>query len=743
MTSPFLLHSETDWITSNSLAFAVSDRFPVSLGHALVVTRRVVPTWFEATPDEQAALMRLVNDVKQILDERLQPKPDGYNVGFNSGDAAGQTVPHLHIHVIPRYRGDFADPRGGVRHVSPREGNYLAKSEPDIVNAPELARCTGHPNSPLWNELSWRLAGAKYVDVLASFVQLCGLDVIEEQLFEAIRNDARVRILVSDYLYISDVKALRRLVGWMNVAIEEFNEVRLEAKLIETTRIPSSPASFHPKAWQISDAHSGIIVVGSSNLSRPALQSGVEWNLISERRSALVAHEHVQVEFTSLWEVATEFSAELLTVYAEKSKSFRSTHFEPERLDERQSTFDPHPWQIEALAALCKIREAGYGRALVTVATGMGKTWLAAFDARQLGMSLGRRPRVLIIVHRAHILAQAEAALSLVLDSAFAEGKTSWYIGSSSELNGDLVIASVQKLSRDSGLERQAEEHFDFAVVDEVHHAHAQSYRRVLAKLNADFIPGLTATPERTDGVDVASIFDDNLACHASIGDGFAEESLVPFHYVGIKDTVDFGQIPWRNGRFDPAELEERVVRSERMDRLSLTMQKHPAERTVVFCCSRRHALFARDWLQRKGSIAAAVFSGSGGDSYAESLENLRRGNLQCLCVVDMFNEGLDIPAVDRVIMLRPTETGRISFEAKVSHASSRPILFVPDKKICSARPFDPTVVQLPDGSRWEFKFVKVAVNVASPIGETGNQLSDLLRKWFGSKQVCQALGLP
>ena len=126
MTSIFLLQPQSSWISSNSLAFAVYDGFPVSSGHVLVVTRRVIATWFEATPDEQVALMALVNEVKSILDDRLKPKPDGYNVGFNAGEAAGQTVPHLHIHVIPRYKGDVADPRGGIRHVIPGKGNYLA-----------------------------------------------------------------------------------------------------------------------------------------------------------------------------------------------------------------------------------------------------------------------------------------------------------------------------------------------------------------------------------------------------------------------------------------------------------------------------------------------------------------------------------------------------------------------------------------------------------------------------------------
>ena len=218
MNLPFLSIPEKEWIVSNDSAFAVFDGFPVTFGHALVVARRVIPTWFEATPTEQAALMLLVNAVKAILDERLTPKPDGYNVGFNAGEAAGQTVPHLHIHVIPRYHGDVADPRGGIRHVIPGKGNYLARDVSTAKTEVGLTVATGYPNSPLWDELSWRLAGAKCIDVLASFVQLSGLDVIEERLFEAIRNDGRVRILVSDYLYISDVKALWRLMGWANLA---------------------------------------------------------------------------------------------------------------------------------------------------------------------------------------------------------------------------------------------------------------------------------------------------------------------------------------------------------------------------------------------------------------------------------------------------------------------------------------------------------------------------------------------
>ncbi|MGD7652000.1 MAG: DEAD/DEAH box helicase family protein [Verrucomicrobiales bacterium] len=319
--------------------------------------------------------------------------------------------------------------------------------------------------------------------------------------------------------------------------------------------------------------------------------------------------------------------------------------------------FPPRPWQRGALESLDQIRANSYRRALVAVATGLGKTWLAAFDILAAGQALERLPRVLIIAHRAEILIQAEATVRAAMQSEWEDTRVTWYLGSNSDMSGDLVVASVQKLMRPDGLAELDRQRFDYVVIDEVHHAQAPSYRRVMARLNATFTLGLTATPERTDGVDVASLFDDVLAWQATVGDGIAEGSLVPFHYLGLKDDVDFEQIPWRNGRFDPAALEEKLENSERMDRLWTAWQVDPDARTLVFCCSRRHALYTRDWLRRRKVRAAAVFSGSGGDPRSDSLSDFIDGKLQALCVVDLFNEGLDVPDVDRVVMLRPTES--------------------------------------------------------------------------------------
>ena len=331
--SPFLGVNEKDWIASNELAFAFLDRFPVTRGHALVVTRRVVPTWFDASPDEQAALMSLVNVVKQRLDETLAPKPTGYNVGFNCGETAGQTVMHVHVHVIPRYLGDVPDPRGGVRYVIPEKANYLVDEPPvqtaeakskNTTSVPRLELATGYPDSTLWERLSDRMADARKIDVLASFVQPSGLAVIEGRLFETLRRDAAVRILVSDYLYISHPKALARLLAWQDTVGDD-RELRgdLQARLVKRSLLPNRPDSFHPKAWRIIDDHGALVAVGSSNLSKAALETGVEWNLIcSSRGHDGVPDDFVQ-SFDELWQVAEPLTSDLVEQYRSEAKAYR------------------------------------------------------------------------------------------------------------------------------------------------------------------------------------------------------------------------------------------------------------------------------------------------------------------------------------------------------------------------------------------------------------------------------------
>ena len=254
-------------------------------------------------------------------------------------------MPHVHVHVIPRYAGDMSDPRGGVRHVIPEKGNYLAESSPVApqraarrgvtgLRDPRLALTTG-PDRPLWPRLAERLPGASRIDLLASFVQPSGLDVIRAGLFSAIAAGARVRLLVGDYLGITSPEALRQLLGWMDLTANgERDEGRpgvprlppgaswraaFAVRLAELENLRGSPDSFHPKAWRIADSSGGIVVVGSSNLSRAALVSGVEWNLLGETSGSGALDRELTAAFDDLWQQATPLSADVVERYAARA----------------------------------------------------------------------------------------------------------------------------------------------------------------------------------------------------------------------------------------------------------------------------------------------------------------------------------------------------------------------------------------------------------------------------------------
>jgi diadenosine tetraphosphate (Ap4A) HIT family hydrolase/HKD family nuclease len=260
--SPYLSIPTSEWLLANDSSFVVADRFPVSPGHALVVPRRMIATWWEATDQERADMLALVDEVKRQLD--AERKPDGYNVGFNDGAAAGQTIGHLHIHVIPRYHGDMPDPRGGVRHVIPGRGNYLQPPmEPfALVDGQERL---------LRDDLVRCLRDTRFdrVDLLVSFVMKSGLEQVYGGLLDALDRGARVRLLTTDYLTVTDADALARLLD-----LAELRPVAI------ATRVFHDPAtSFHPKAYLFSSTDGAVAAtfVGSNNLSASGIGGGIEW----------------------------------------------------------------------------------------------------------------------------------------------------------------------------------------------------------------------------------------------------------------------------------------------------------------------------------------------------------------------------------------------------------------------------------------------------------------------------------
>ena len=643
MTSPFLAIPSSRWLCANEVAFAFHDTFPATPGHALVVTRRVIPTWFEATREEQIGILELVDQLKAILDGR-DPRPDGYNVGFNAGESAGQTVMHLHVHVIPRYLGDMPDPRGGVRHVIPWKGNYK------VAEAPRLSQ--GGLEDPFLEHIAplWRRSAR--VSVLAAFVRQSGLAVIRPLLEEAcLAGDFRFRIVTGDYLGITQPEALEQLRAWEAL----FGDC-VEVRMIETLTLPGAARSFHPKSWLFESSSGDVAFVGSSNVSRSALGQGIEWNLPLERRLDPAGWHRLTEGFQTWWQRGRPLTPEWLADY--RTRAAQTPERFPELLaDPAERLPEPHRLQAEALDALVECRQAGHGRALVVMATGLGKTLMAALDAVALARTLARQPRILVLAHREELLEQA----SLTFQRAFREAgfapRLSWFAGSRGDLEGDLVFAMVQKLGRRENFIHLDPKYFDYVFVDEAHHSEAATYRRILDRVDPLFLLGVTATPERADGADLTGLFDDHVPYQASLGLGIQEGLLAPFAYVGLKDEIDYANIPWRNHRFDPEHLARAAATQQRMEKLWQGWQAHPGSQTLVFCCSIDHADFAHQWLTGKGVRSAAIHSGPTSAPRERALQDLRSGQLEAICAVDLFNEGIDVPGVDRVVMLRPTES--------------------------------------------------------------------------------------
>jgi superfamily II DNA or RNA helicase/HKD family nuclease/diadenosine tetraphosphate (Ap4A) HIT family hydrolase len=660
---PFCLWSDADCLLVSPLLRAHLDAFPVNVGHALIVTRRHVADWWSATDAERHALAEATADVRQRVEahltERGHPLPTGWNLGVNAGRDAGQTVPHLHLHLIPRYPNDVPDPTGGVRGVIPGKANYRAGARPLPADTAPHARplVTGGSNDPLLPHLRAHLAAAARVDIAVAFVSAAGVLLLLEHLRDVTARGGTVRILTGDYLDVTEPEALRRLLDLGD---------RVELRVIET-----GGASFHVKSYVCiahdieSDAQHAaggqraatVALVGSSNLTRTALLDGLEWNYRAVGSHDEVGLQAVLTGFGQLWADPRAVPVTPAWIHAyEQRRAVRR----PLRTDEATIIEDdavhepappvpePHAIQREALAALDMTRTAGNRAGLVVLATGLGKTWLAAYDTVQASAK-----RVLFVAHREEILDQALATFRAIRPAANL-GK---YAGSERAADAEVVFASIQTLGRTSHLQRFARDHFDYVIVDEFHHASAATYRRLLDHFMPRFLLGLTATPARSDGADLLTLCGDNLVYTCGIPEGIRLGLLSPFDYYGVPDDVDYQQIPWRSARFDERELTAAVATERRASNALEQLATRGGTKTIAFCVSQRHADFMAAFSRERGLRAAAIHAGPASDPRTLSLERLRDGSLDIVFAVDMFNEGVDVPEIDTVLMLRPTES--------------------------------------------------------------------------------------
>ena len=602
------------------------------------MTRRHIASWFDSSVEEKKELFEAVDIAKNIILQRF--KADGFNIGINVGSAAGQTVPHLHLHIIPRQFGDVVDPRGGIRHVIPGKGNYFFPSPVGVEEAIPTLLSTGG-DKPLFPFLIQDLAFAVRLDVAVAFILPSGIDKIYDHLSDLLSKGGTLRLITGDYLDITDPTALQKLLD-LKLAHANAN--------VELRVFQSAGTSFHPKAYIISTKDpGGIAYVGSSNVSKSAFEDGVEWNY-------RVIHSRDRIGFTQICSAfETLFShpatrlidAEWVHAYKARRKplSVKPIDILPEPAEPPP---EPNEIQKQALAQLETTRQSGYTAGLVVMATGLGKTWLAAFDSNRADFN-----RVLYVAHREEILEQAMKTFRRI----HPEADFGLYNGEEKQRGANIIFASIQTLGRRVHLDQFSPNEFDYIVVDEFHHAAAATYRRLIDYFDPKFLLGLTATPERTDGDDLLQLCQENLIYRCDLPEGIRRGLLCPFHYFGVPDEVDYANIPWRGNRFDEEELTTAVATHKRAQNALEQWKQRGGGRTLAFCVSIRHADFMRDYFSDIGFRVASVHSGENTDLRSSSLEKLGNGELDILFAVDMFNEGVDIPTIDTIMMLRPTES--------------------------------------------------------------------------------------
>ncbi|MCV7257018.1 DUF3427 domain-containing protein [Mycobacterium shimoidei] len=542
----------------------------------------------------------------------------------------------------------------------------------------DTALMTNAHNEPtLAAELRAELASADHVDLLCAFVKWHGLRLLEDELHELRLREVPLRVITTTYLGATDARALDALV-------EEFGaQVRVN---YETDR-----TRLHAKAWLLRrDTGFHTAYVGSSNLSHAALVDGLEWNVRLSAVSTPHLLEKFRATFDSYWE-NREFEPYRPASDGERLRRALDIGAGRGQRDGVTVTLSglevhPKPFQAEMLEELDAERVLhDRHRNLIVAATGTGKTVVAALDYRRLVREVhGRDLSLLFVAHRKEILTQARRIYREVLtDPTFGE----LLVGGDQPTKWRHVFASIQSLSAER-LSKLEPRRFDVVVIDEFHHAEAASYRRLLQHVQPIELLGLTATPERGDGVDVREFFDGRVAAELRLWEALEQHLLCPFHYFGIHDGVDLDGLQWKRGGYDLTALSNlytgndartRVVLKELRDKVADVA----AMRALGFCVSIEHARYMADRFNAAGVRARAVSADTPAAERQAALKALRDREINILFAVDLFNEGLDIPEVDTVLFLRPTESATVFLQQL-----GRGLRLTPGKTVLTALDF-------------------------------------------------------
>jgi superfamily II DNA or RNA helicase/HKD family nuclease len=518
---------------------------------------------------------------------------------------------------------------------------------------------TGAPGLPqLGREIELELETADRCDMLVAFVKSGGMRLLREPLRQFTERGGVLRLITTSYLGASDPAVVEELAALPNTEIRINYDTRA--------------ARLHAKAYFF-HRYSGLSTayIGSANLSHAAMTSGLEWTVKCAARELPHLFRRCAAEFSGYWE-----NPSFEPYDPRQPERFRDA-IRKERRDfdglghTPLTVFDlsPHPFQQEILEALSFARSSReHFRNLIIAATGTGKTMIAAFDYRNESRKLGRHPKLLFIAHRKEILEQALGSFRQVLkDGNFGGLLVDGLVPHSM----DHVFCSIQTFTTRRLHEVHGTEAWEYVVIDEAHHAEARSYDPIVDLLRPRILLGLTATPERTDGSSVAAHFDRPAAAEIRLPDALQDKLLCPFHYFAVSDaTVDYSQIAWTRGKYDEGGLQNLLNGNHLRAQLVLDKLREylpdpygsgdfdrKSVRALGFCVGIEHAQFMARFFQQAGVAAESLTSETHSEIRHQLRADLAAGRLNILFVVDVFNEGVDIPEINCVLFLRPTES--------------------------------------------------------------------------------------
>ncbi len=524
--------------------------------------------------------------------------------------------------------------------------DILKANETGLVNSlvdsnlalrPKLIVNDYNKGSKVLSHITSELMKCNEFMISVAFITNSGVTPLLETLKYLENKGVKGKILTTDYLNFSEPKALKKLLGFSNLHIKLYLK-----------------DSFHTKGYIFKNSDHYKLIVGSSNLTQTALTKNKEWNIKVSSLEEGSLTEGVLNEFESMWNDADDLTLDWIETY-EKIYLKQREYFRKSKVPRvSQYTLKPNKMQVSAIQALDKVRENGAKRALLISATGTGKTYLSAFDVRNFNPR-----RALFIIHREQIAKQALESYKNVFGDTKNMGILS---GTSKDSNSEFIFSTVQTLSKDEVLLNFPQNEFDYIIIDEVHKAGAASYQKIVNYFEPKFLLGMTATPERNDEFNIFKMFDYNIAYEIRLQQALEEDLLCPFHYFGITDISIDGNDLDDNTDFKYLVADERV--NHIIDKINFYGYCGDRVKGLIFCSDKKEARELSYKFNERGFKTLALTGENSQNEREKAIERLEQDEtINCLdyiFTVDIFNEGVDIPAVNQVVMLRPTKSAII-----------------------------------------------------------------------------------